>query len=186
MSPLIAHTHTNRSGYVVRGNRLEHMTVAEEAIGHRLPPKSVVHHVNEVKADNRHRNLVVCQNQAYHLLLHRRQNAFDACGDPNKRRCAYCGLFDEPAAMKARRDSGQHFHRACANRWRRERRISHPAPRKAHATSEHCKWGHPWIEGSWRINSHGSKACLVCQRKHGRKYDAKRAGTRRRYMGIPS
>jgi hypothetical protein len=50
----------------------EHILVAERALGKQLPPAAVVHHVNEQRRDNRNCNLVICENQAYHALLHAR------------------------------------------------------------------------------------------------------------------
>ena len=51
----------------------EHIYLAEKAVGHKLPENAIVHHVNNKPADNYTRfNLVVCPDQAYHLLLHRR------------------------------------------------------------------------------------------------------------------
>jgi hypothetical protein len=54
---------------------LEHVHIAEKALGKHLPKGAVVHHVNEVRSDNTPTNLVVCPNNAYHYLLHRRMRA---------------------------------------------------------------------------------------------------------------
>ena len=55
-----------------RGYVLEHILVAEKALGRFLPQGVEVHHVNEKKDDNRNQNLVICENSAYHGLLHKR------------------------------------------------------------------------------------------------------------------
>lgn len=64
-------------GYViieVRGRKkYEHIFLAEKALGKRLPPKAVVHHMNRKPYDNfTPLNLVVCPDQAYHMLIHKR------------------------------------------------------------------------------------------------------------------
>lgn len=50
-------------------SRLEHVVVAERALGHPLPPMAVVHHVNENPADNRNGNLCICEDCARICLL---------------------------------------------------------------------------------------------------------------------
>lgn len=67
----------DRSGYkiiYVDGNRIfEHVWLAERALGKKLPKCAVVHHMNEIKTDNyTPLNLVICPNQLYHMLLHKR------------------------------------------------------------------------------------------------------------------
>jgi len=52
--------------------KMQHVLVAEKALGKSLPKGAVVHHVDEDKQNNDPRNLVICPNQAYHNLLHKR------------------------------------------------------------------------------------------------------------------
>lgn len=98
--------------YIRRRHRYEHVEVAERALGKPLPKGAIVHHVNGVKTDNCPENLVVCQDQAYHKLLHQRMRARDACGNPNWRCCKWCKKWDDPANGMAV-TSKDAIHRAC-------------------------------------------------------------------------
>jgi len=69
------HPRAKASGYVQK-----HRLIAEQALGHYLKPTEVVHHVNGVKDDNRNCNLVICQDDSYHRLLHRRMKYQGATG----------------------------------------------------------------------------------------------------------
>lgn len=89
-----------QNGYIFRSDKQEHRIVAEQALGKPLPDGAVIHHVDGNALNNASTNLVICQSQAYHLLLHQRQNALDACGNPNHRKCVYCGKYDDPSAMR--------------------------------------------------------------------------------------
>lgn len=74
-----------------RGRVREHIVIAEAAIGKSLPPRAEVHHFDEVRYNNANDNLVICENNAYHALLHRRKRVLDAGGDPNTQQiCAHC------------------------------------------------------------------------------------------------
>jgi hypothetical protein len=73
------------------GEQYQHVAIAERALGHALPAGVEVHHVNEDKLDNRPRNLVICQDKAYHKLLHVRARIVRAGGDPNIAKiCSTC------------------------------------------------------------------------------------------------
>lgn len=75
-----------------RGRRmLAHVVIAEAALGRPLPSGAQVHHVDGNKFNNANSNLVICQNQKYHRLLHVRQRVLMAGGDPNTQRiCTTC------------------------------------------------------------------------------------------------
>lgn len=83
------------SGYVQifhEGNyKFEHVLIAERALGHELPPAAMVHHHDENRVNNITSNLVICEDRAYHMLLHQRMRVVQLGGDPNKqKRCSRC------------------------------------------------------------------------------------------------
>lgn len=127
----------NDAGYVLRhrpehprangGCVREHILVVERVLGKHLPPGAEVHHVNGDRSDNRPRNLVVCQDHAYHMALHHRQRAMEQCGHAHWLACRYCKQWDAPVNLYIT-PSGkrQVYHRACYNerrkRWRHAQR----------------------------------------------------------------
>jgi hypothetical protein len=115
------HPRCSASGYV-----LEHVLVVEGAMRRYLRPGAAVHHVNETPDDNRNQNLVVCQDNTYHMLLHQRKRALEACGNAGWLKCSICKQYDDPANMRV---SGiptrANYHLLCQREWFRLRRERH-------------------------------------------------------------
>lgn len=105
------HPRASSIGYI-----LGHILVAEKAMRKLLPLTAVVHHVNEIKSDNRNSNLVICQDNAYHRLLHQRTRALRACDNAAWRKCPYCKTYDDPTRMtfhSSKVGNGYFYHSTC-------------------------------------------------------------------------
>ena len=114
------HPRANSSGYV-----LEHIVIAERALGHYLPLRAEVHHVNETRADNRNKNLVICQDGAFHRLLHARKRAYQACGDPTARQCWLCRKWD-PVCDRGKGKAS--YHKQCFLQYQQSKRSQRSKP----------------------------------------------------------
>jgi hypothetical protein len=102
----------NKDGYVIAA-KLEHVAIAELALGRALPRGAVVHHVDHNRANNISMNLVICPSQSYHRLIHMREAALVACGHADWRMCKRCKKWDAIANLKY--EKGEcHYHAACA------------------------------------------------------------------------
>lgn len=81
-----------------------HVLIAETALGHPLPAGAEVHHVDEDRTNNKNANLVICQDKAYHKLLHVRMRIVRAGGNPNTDKlCGDCGRARPLIAFNIRR-----------------------------------------------------------------------------------
>ncbi len=121
-------THGYRQRQLVRDGRLTQVAVhrlrAEKVLGKRLPPGAIVHHADGTKDING--PLVICQDRAYHNLLHKRMRVRAAGGDPNTDRiCSICKQVLPVTDFRrspARPDGLQTGCRKCHNRLRLERK----------------------------------------------------------------
>lgn len=106
--------------------KFNHVRIVEHALGKELGPNVVIHHWNEDKTDNRHENLLVCQDRAYHNLIHARMAAYDACGNSNWRRCRHCGNYDDPTNLRVyqRENTTSYWHLECARLSAKQRRAT--------------------------------------------------------------
>ncbi len=91
------HPNATRGGYV-----REHVIVAARAPGKALPVGVVVHHVDEDPSNNNPTNLVICQDSAYHSLLHKRLRAYRATGCVDAVKCLYCKEWILPGDPRLR------------------------------------------------------------------------------------
>lgn len=100
----VAHKSVNVKGQTKYLHRLK----AEKAVGYLLPRKVHVHHM----FGKENGTLVVCQDSAYHQLLHVRQRAWLATGDAHKRKCLCCKQWDDPENLI--HHTTHWYHRECA------------------------------------------------------------------------
>lgn len=110
------HPRANFRGYVFL-----HILVVEKALGKHIPKTSDVHHLDGNVKNNSNSNLVLCENRKYHMLLHQRQRAKDACGKPNFLKCCYCGEYDDPGNMAVYRNGTHGRHQKCDREYQYKR-----------------------------------------------------------------
>lgn len=85
----LSYNHPRSAGGYVK----QHILIAEKALGKYLPKGACIHHANGSRNSG---PLVICQDTAYHFLLHQRTRAFKACGHASWRKCWICKQHDEP------------------------------------------------------------------------------------------
>lgn len=108
-----------------RGGRIqEHIVIAELALGYYLPYRAVVHHVNGDTKDNSNSNLVICEDQAYHLTLHGRLDALRASGNADFLRCVYCHIHDAKSNLTVSNSRRSHhaYHSTCRNEFYKKKK----------------------------------------------------------------
>lgn len=83
--------------------------LAAKVLGRDLEwPERVHHHTDGT--------LIICEDQAYHFLLHRRTDALKACGHVGWRRCVYCGEYSPLEDLYTWPNNRLFCHKECNNK----------------------------------------------------------------------
>lgn len=147
-------------GYPTEGHKRMHVIVAERALGKPLPKQAEVHHVNEDRGDYRNCNLIICENRAYHSLLHYRTRALDEAGNSDAMKCGYCGQWDtrnnpdmrdRSTPQKAQR----YWHQSCFNKRSLERYHERHKERglRSYPPAKTIQEARRLFAEGWRINA---------------------------------
>ena len=112
------HPRSDKKGYVLRS-----ILVVEEKSSISIPAGCIIHHANEDWTDDSPSNLVVCNNIAYHMYLHQRKRAYDACGNANWRKCWVCKEYDDKKNLL--KSGTGHHHFLCRKQYLKDLAKSH-------------------------------------------------------------
>jgi hypothetical protein len=91
-------------------NSARNRKIAERILKRKLSKTTVVHHIDGDDDNNKPSNIVICEDQAYHLLLHKRERALKACGHADWIRCHTCKRYSPPEEMHNRGNHYWHAH----------------------------------------------------------------------------
>ena len=101
-----------------------HRARAERALGKPLPSTAHVHHADGSSSEDA--PLVICQDDAYHHLLHIRMRIVRAGGDPNTQKlCRQCGQVKDKNAFSAYRSMYDGRHSQCRSCYNARQRRNH-------------------------------------------------------------
>lgn len=112
-----------RVGYV-----FEHILIVERALGYFLPRKHPTHHVDGDGTNNRNSNLVVCESESYHRLLHARARIIRMGGNPNLDKvCSTCQQVKPRGSFSNRRKSYDGLEFQCGDCHRTRNKVARAA-----------------------------------------------------------
>ena len=109
-------------------DKLLHRWIAESVLGRELKSTKVVHHLNYDKLDCRKTNLLICQDQSYHKLIHARTDMLNKGVNPNTHHiCSSCKQSKLKESFPKNRDEWNgvnHNCTECSNSIRKEKQYS--------------------------------------------------------------
>lgn len=167
----------------------EHRLIAERAVGHALPSTVQIHHVNGDGRDNAHSNLVICENQSYHRLLHWRQHIVDAGGNPDTERiCPRCSKIKVLSEFRVNRQAPNGYNAYC-HPCQHKYDVDTHVPRTAEEKEKHNLQSKAYRLKRWKpcakhpdaVQGHGPRRrCLAClQQSAARGREVRLANLRR-------
>ena len=95
--------------------------IVTRILGRPLRSTEIVHHVNLNELDDRPDNYVVCENHAYHRLIHQRTYAYMWDGNASARRCWICKCYDRQDNITV--SNAQAFHRTCYQQYKKRQKM---------------------------------------------------------------
>ena len=96
---------------------LRYVLIAEKALGKALPKGVIIHHFDEIPSNDENVNLIICENDTYHKLLHQRMRALKACGNADWKKCKLCKQYDNPENLYYNKKSYSFVHRKCSSEY---------------------------------------------------------------------
>ena len=108
------------------GGKRKHVNVAEAVLGRPMPDGAIVHHIDGNRRNNEKWNLAIFPSENYHQLIHLRQRALEASGNPEYRKCPFCKSWGNPKEMIVVGDvpkrNKRYCHRKCKSEYERNRK----------------------------------------------------------------
>ncbi len=128
----VGHPRATKDGMI-----LEHILVAEKALGKYIEAKYPIHHHDTNGRNNANANLVICESRAYHKLLHTRMRILAAGGNPDTQKlCSVCRklrMRSEFRSMPTLYDGLHSTCTPCTRVWFGLKRREKGIPRREHA-----------------------------------------------------
>ena len=91
----------------------------EHILNRPLRSANQIHHIDGNSQNNSNSNLVVCEDQEYHHLIHMRARALKECGHKDWKRCTYCKTWDAPDNLYI--GAKYAHHKECVNAYEKQR-----------------------------------------------------------------